>query len=147
MKINFCFSNHLSYFLVTTFDENSAFFPLPWITNVLERCYSNSASPIIFACSINSLQQNQEKMRWQSILLFRIASFTEHWIKITRFGFASWPDVGRSEWNCKTVSTAFGIVLECRPRCFLPEVLKKQNCTKNYQTLLKCSVNNSGLLQ
>ena len=79
-------------------------------------------------------------------------AFTKHWISIPRlsslnsFGFASLPEAGKLAWNCKT-RASFGIVLQYRPRCFSPEVLKKQYCKKNYQTQFKCSVNNSGLLQ
>lgn len=121
-------SKHLGYFLVGSFDENSAFSLRPRL-----QTFSNAdikpLALLFFACSIDSLQQNQEKMRWQNTLLFHIA-FTKHGISFPRpswlnsVGFASLPDVGKPEWNCK-MSASLGLVLKCRPRCFSPEVLKK----------------------
>lgn len=149
-KNNIFSSKHLGYFLVGSFDDNSAFSLRPRL-----QTFSNPdikpLSLLFVACSIDSLQQNQEKMRWQNTLLFHIA-FTKHGISFPRsswvnsVGFASLPDVGKPKWNSK-MSSSLGLVLKCRPRCFSPEVLKKQHWTKNYQTQFKCSVNNSGLLQ
>ena len=105
-----------------------------------------------FACNIARLASTKPKKlrRGQNILLSHIA-FTKYWIRIQRpswlnaFCFASLPDAGKPKWNCK-MRASFGIVLQYRPKCFSPEVLKKQYCKKNYQTQFKCSVNNSGLL-